>query len=616
MSSANLMEVDSIKNITELVESNQNIDSNKVKWFDLNPDRKLLDANFEGYKLSLDSFAKFALNLRDQKHQLDTYTFIESTELKLKFLLYQHLKLFGFQNLLLCNHFNDSHLYYFDTDKRLIKIVYDLPKQLPTRTIVPTSFTLPAVTNLERTYPSGKFVTETQVVLFDGFDKLYFCQLEKSDNPLATEQWNVLFEWQTSAEETTCVLRDALLYEGNYHVLLVNVRESSNQTKSQFDTMLNWLTFETSGGWRLKQTRRLNCQSYIPDYISFETNGAALNIAAPNCVRFVYDSNGQINVTSEVKPQTIERKMDLTTNGEKFYSWNQTDNEVRVKVTVDLKESQLEKDLLKVDLKPDRVDITYDGRTIIEGEFYAHVNLDQSTWLVEQNMVELSLVKSKLDDAWAFLFKDTNEQVEKTNGKHELKTMFSLDQQLEECDGITDDVNMGNEENFLMLRRMDGHTHDETHKCFINDHKHLFNVRLSSSESSAFCLRHDVDGVVWQPHRVTADSTWLTHEHTFLAFGYVEASKQEAKFRLAPPDCSYVCIVDTKKHVYVYRQQSDKIQGELRNRKSGQTIKHIAKQYLISLDSDFEIYGAYASNDHLILLASDWCYIFKIKSSS
>lgn len=194
------------------------------------------------------------------------------------------------------------------------------------------------------------------------------------------------------------------------------------------------------------------------------------------------------------------------------------------------------------------------------------------------------------------------------------KSLFT-DDQLEECDEMLDDPSKDNDQ---MLRRLDGNTHECTHKCYINDNKFLMELRLSPNKSTALCLRHDVDGIVWQPHRMTCNDVsggeviWLTHEHTFLAFGYVQASKQEAKFRLAPPDSSYVCIIDTKKHVYVYKQGGEKVQGALRNRKSGQVTSHVAKQYLISLDVDYEIYGAYAANDFLLLLLRDACFIFRI----
>lgn len=51
----------------------------KSEWFDLHPNRNLLDANFEGYKLSLEPFFQYKLDLSNDS-QLDTYNYVESGE--------------------------------------------------------------------------------------------------------------------------------------------------------------------------------------------------------------------------------------------------------------------------------------------------------------------------------------------------------------------------------------------------------------------------------------------------------------------------------------------------------------------------------------------------------
>ncbi len=77
------------------------------------------------------------------------------------------------------------------------------------------------------------------------------------------------------------------------------------------------------------------------------------------------------------------------------------------------------------------------------------------------------------------------------------KSLFSLEQQLEECDGVGLDADRpGSENDSDMLRRLDGNTHRATHKSFINDNKFLFQVKLSPNKMSALCLRHDVDGKI------------------------------------------------------------------------------------------------------------------------
>ena len=104
--------------------------------------------------------------------------------------------------------------------------------------------------------------------------------------------------------------------------------------------------------------------------------------------------------------------------------------------------------------------------------------------------------------------------------------------------------------------------------------------------------------------------------YLFLYIRYVQASKQDSKYRGCPPDLSYACVVDTQKHVYVYKQDTEHTGSQLKNRKTGKLVTQLAKQHLISLDSDQEIYGVYCANDFILLLLSDACLIYKLNLAS
>ncbi|RNA43204.1 nudC domain-containing 1 [Brachionus plicatilis] len=640
MSSASLMEIG--EESSQIRPSPRQQDN--AQWFDLHPNRELLNPSFEGYKLSLDGFVQYKLELHNK---LDTYNFIESNESKQKFLLYQHLKLFGMPNLLVANQFDDSCLYFFDSELRLNRVVYNLPKLVPQRCVVPTNLKL-NLENFERTAVTMKFVNETTAVVFDGFSSLYIVQIDvptKSENPLVAENWNILLKWDLSQPETTCVLKDALFYNGLFHCLLLNVVETADSKSTpKFETLLNWLTFENKNSqWTLKRKRKINCFSSVPEYVSLETNGQSVFIVAPNYSKFVYDSEKPISESKSLASKPCTVQMETENFSEKFYSWSQTNEEVNVKIRLDLhKKDSVEKVFksdVNVNLKHDFIQIIFRDNIILSGHLSSVIKLDESSWfltnLETSDYLELNLVKGNAGQIWQFFMKDqdqcgeykldeeqnfANKMLAETLAKSsESKSLFTLEQQLEECDGMMDEQQMANVENeelFMMLRRMDGNTHDCTHKSFVNDTKFLFDVHLNANKPPALCLRHDVDGIVWQPHRVShpapSETIWLTHEHTFYAFGYVQASKQEAKFRSCPPDCSYVAVVDTKKHVYVYKQSLDKSDTELKHRKTGKLVTQVAKQFLISLDNDAEIYGIYCANDYLILMQRDFCYMFKI----
>lgn len=70
----------------------------------------------------------------------------------------------------------------------------------------------------------------------------------------------------------------------------------------------------------------------------------------------------------------------------------------------------------------------------------------------------------------------------------------------------------------------------------LSGHQWLFSIQPSPSLMPALCLRHDVDGLVWQPRNVVSEgdgvSFRMEHVATFNAFGYVQASKQDRKFEV------------------------------------------------------------------------------------
>lgn len=100
---------------------------------------------------------------------------------------------------------------------------------------------------------------------------------------------------------------------------------------------------------------------------------------------------------------------------------------------------------------------------------------------------------------------------------------------------------------------------------------------------------------------------------TFNAFGYVQASKQQRRFSVCSPDCSFVVICDCVRHIYIYRQLSA-IASPLRNRKTGQEVGAVAKQQLISLDAVDNIVGIQVTNSHIFVTTESKLYCVTVNS--
>ncbi|KAK7085557.1 NudC domain-containing protein 1, partial [Halocaridina rubra] len=133
---------------------------------------------------------------------------------------------------------------------------------------------------------------------------------------------------------------------------------------------------------------------------------------------------------------------------------------------------------------------------------------------------------------------------------------------------------------------------------------------VEGSVIPAFCLRHDVDGILWLPE----NEDRFVHVATYNAFGYVKASKSMAKFTCASPDNSYVAVADVKSHIYVFFQP-EAFGGELRNRKSGKRMNTVARQVVISMKSHDEICGLHASPYALFVLTSKSIYTYCLRNS-
>lgn len=133
-------------------------------------------------------------------------------------------------------------------------------------------------------------------------------------------------------------------------------------------------------------------------------------------------------------------------------------------------------------------------------------------------------------------------------------------------------------------------------------HQWIFNAVLNRHLPPAFCIRHDVDALLWQPKaqaNTEANDYW-THVGTFNALGYVQAAKQDRKFSTCAPNMSFATLCDCTRHVYVYQQPE-------------KGVKH-ATQYVVTLgESENEILGLQASNDRVFVLTKQSLHVVNMK---
>lgn len=586
------------------------------EWFDLTPDRNLLDFNFDGYKLSLDSLAQYKLEFKT--FSIDSCNL---NDIKDRIFFYQHQKLFNLYNHLFINEFLTNNqktldFYCFDKHLNLIKVLFN--HEFNTRDLKNTGLSLDrSLIDFSKRYVSVsiKFYRKNEAVICDGYETLYFCSVMRNNDE---ERWTINAKYNLSIDNCeNSLIKDVVLNENGLNLLLMNVIDKNGK----HETIINWLTFHN---FELKRVKKLSAFSTVPEYVCFERGpqNDSLIIIGSSLIRPIVTQDSSENGTSMESENSCE-------SIKKFIKWNQTGEELNVKI--DLPEKSLQKsDITRVDIKENSIEVVIRQNTLIKAQLHSQLNPGESFWQINssEGVLELNLAKKNFLTVWSRLFADDSTENQCIYELNEVssdvpmeittnnasKKIFDLNQQLEECDEalnndkiMTEDtqiIKSDEAEDFQMLVRYDSNRY--THKSYINNNKFLFQMTLDPYKTSAFCLRHDVDGLVWQPNNITQEnSKLLTHEHTFLAFGYVQASKTNAKYQSAAPNCSYACICDANRHVYVYKHNSHKVESSLRNRKSGKVVTHVSKQYVISLDSDEDIIGIYCSNEYIVLLFVD-----------
>ena len=133
----------------------------------------------------------------------------------------------------------------------------------------------------------------------------------------------------------------------------------------------------------------------------------------------------------------------------------------------------------------------------------------------------------------------------------------------------------------------------------VSGHQWLFNKTTKPSEPASFCLRHDVDGVLWKPvaDESNAKLSWK-HVSTFNALGFIQASKKNHKYTVCGAENGFVAIVDCLKTIYVYvTEKLDSKDGS---------------QYVLELPTSDEILGVQANKDTLFLMTKNSLFSVKV----
>ncbi|NXA39289.1 NUDC1 protein, partial [Eudromia elegans] len=574
--------------------------------------RLLLDARFEGYKLSLEPLACYQLALdaavaevalRDDQYTLD------------------HMRAFGMFNYLHLDSWYQDNVYYIDQYGRVmnVSVTLDTALQKP-REVFRLPADLTACDN--RLCASIYFSSSTWVTLSDGTGRLYLIKSGKRGNS-ASEKWEIVFNEELSHPFT--IVHSVSFVKSDKHsvaVLLLRVEKDELDTKgSGYHIALEWVTItemskEGDHRYEIFKRRVLHGKS-VPHYAAIEPSGDGLMILSYKPFKFMQDEEDKIEENIDEKV-TNEKKDPL-------YYWQQTEDDLTITLPIP---QDIVKDDIKVHFSPDNICVTLkDQPPLMEGKLYSSVDHESCTWIIGENKsLEISLIKKNEGSQWRELIVgDTRGEliIDPSQRSAMVESLMHLTsevmnsnpdkekppcnaQELEECDAFLEDN--------ASLCRFDGDTLKITHIINLGSNQYLFSVVVDPKEMPCFCLRHDVDALLWQPHPDQPENMW-EHIATFNALGYVQASKQDKKFMACAPNHSYAALCECLRRVFIYRQPTP-LPTVLYNRKEGRQVGQVAKQLVATLEASDPILGFQATNERLFVLTTKTLFLIKVNTEN
>ncbi|XP_068937168.1 nudC domain-containing protein 1 isoform X2 [Petaurus breviceps papuanus] len=571
--------------------------------------RPLLDPRFEGYKLSLEPLPCYQLELdsavAEVKLRDDQYTL-------------DHMRAFGMFNYLHSDSWNQDNIYFVDQLGRIMNLTVTLDTALgKPREVFRLPTDLAAYDN--RLCASLHFTSSTWATLSDGTGRLYLIGTGERGNG-TSEKWEIVFNEDLG--DPFVILHSISIAKSEDHsiatILLRVEKEELDRKGSGFYVSLEWVTISKINKeiqkYEITERKVLHGKS-VPHYAAIEPGGNGLMIASCKSFRFVHDEK-----------QDEENKDEKLTdnNKEPLYYWQQTEEDLTI--TIHLSEDVSKEDI-EVRFSPDHISIALRKQPYLEGKLYSSIDHESSTWIIkEDKSLEVSLIKKDEGLTWPELvlgdergefIRDSAQCAaiaerlmhltsEELNPDPDKEKPPCNAQELEECDIFFEESSS--------LCRFDGSTLKTTHVVNLGSNQYLFSALVDPKEMPCFCLRHDVDALLWQPHSSQQDEMW-EHIATFNALGYVQASKRDKKFFACAPNYSYAALCECLRRVFIYRQPTA-MSTVLYNRKEGRQVGQVAKQQVASLETNDPILGFQATNERLFVLTTKNLFLIKVNTDN
>ena len=605
-------------------------DLSKLSAVELRPDRKLIDANFDSYKLSLNPLPSY------KAHVIDGVFRVLPGEADLG---YEKIRCLTLHNYLVLDPFNKIDVYYVDSIGCLRR--YHIP--LETHIEPPKMmFSLGSniVSQKKMLPPSFLFPSASLCVVCDGFGTTFVLDTGLRSDPGHTT-WKIMYidEDRNNPSVILHAVHRIIKHDDSnveyLDCLFMKFREQSNKKgcdETAIKVQLEWASLSKKSEdeeFGICEVKLFHGKA-TPTYAALAPDCTDLHLAASS--PFYFKPAWDSEIDQEIDALSDEHDAEEPKDVQKPpYRWKQNMEDVIIKV--DLPPGtpstaiaySLSSKHLNLAIRESKDE---NPEVILNGDLYLDADPECSSWEIVDNQLEVTLQKRIEGRSWLTVVEGDDRGEYEVDPEEAARVQQQLSHltsetlnadsstdgnlfnsaQLEDCDAYFDST--------ASLMRFDSNSNKFTHVADISSLRWLFSYQLSPGDFPAVVLRHDVDAVAWQPlpsKEITSKdkrSLWK-HIATFNALGYVHASKTNLKFCSSPPDANYAAFCECQRRIYVYRQPTP-LASSLRNRSSGTVVGKIAIQQVATLEGNDDILGFVVTNERMYVLTMNNLIVFKV----
>ncbi|CCD67307.1 NudC domain-containing protein 1 [Caenorhabditis elegans] len=528
-------------------------------------DHSKIDANFEGYKVSMN-------NVHFSSKSLDQNLCLRAPSNEM--ITLQHMKVFSNDNQLFCDYSkctdSQQFLYRILDTGHIQAMVYEKKTQIWNTSIVGS---IDVGTNASSAFPTNLLFTENNlVVACNGISEITVFLAVSDSN------WVKMLEHKVSEQGLSLI--EARILNGKLNILAYHVEsDDSKKTRSRIHSI------------------RINLDDI--DYADSLTVEKSMDlIQNGHFETCTFTNNGEIIFLSSEKPHVEGQQEDMEEKVE--HSWEQTGNIIQVAFKL---KSEISKEDVKIDTTKTGIRLIVKDLTLLSGKLSGEIDENDVEICADQKTNSLKLKLKSIDDKkWEKLISveyDTLKSLEDSEIKRTMKgeQVIESDEPMEECDET---------EGSMAFYWVDQESGKVLKQCDVSGSQVLFTSRQSSTSPALICLRHDVDGLLW-----SFDESAPSHVATLQAFGYVQASKTSRLWSGCSPNKSLACIVEGNNRVLLYSQKVE-VSGSLSNRKTSQTVSHVSKQHLLRVECSDPIRGVQLTDTHLFAATKSHIHVAEL----